>query len=221
MKPKNIQFQKFGKLTAVHMTSERRRGCAVWECLCDCGATIYLPARVLVSGNTKSCGCLKVQSLLERATIHRQAGRGRKSAEYIAWCNMRNRCSRKDRPDYHLYGGRGVSVHPEWMTSFDSFFAHVGKRPSHKHSLDRYPDPNGNYEPGNCRWATPKQQRNNQRVPVVLYPWKGADRCVKDIAQMENIGRDALRLRLNWGMAITEAVATAKGRRMLKNRGKD
>jgi len=86
-----------------------------------------------------------------------------RTIEYQAWDNMIGRCERQSVTDYHLYGGRGISVAKEWRVSFKAFYDCVGSRPSPNHSLDRI-DTNANYEPGNVRWATGTQQNLNQRV---------------------------------------------------------
>lgn len=76
---------------------------------------------------------------------------------------MIRRCENPNQADYPRYGGRGISVWPEWRTDFTAFFLHLGPLPSPKHTLDRFPDQNGNYEPGNVRWATQTEQQNNRR----------------------------------------------------------
>ncbi len=81
--------------------------------------------------------------------------------EYGAYCNARRRCENQSVRNYHNYGGRGIKF---LFSDFSSFLAAVGPAPSPRHTIDRYPDNNGNYEPGNVRWATPKQQRANQRA---------------------------------------------------------
>jgi hypothetical protein len=77
---------------------------------------------------------------------------------------MNQRCTNPRNKRYADYGGRGIQVCDRWRTSFAAFLEDMGRRPSPEHSIDRYPNNDGNYEPGNCRWATAKQQRANRRV---------------------------------------------------------
>lgn len=84
--------------------------------------------------------------------------------EYKAWASMKARCSNSKRHNYHRYGGRGICVCERWL-KFENFLADMGPRPSPSHSLDRYPNNDGNYEPGNCRWATRVEQAGNRSYP--------------------------------------------------------
>ena len=102
---------------------------------------------------------------------HGQARRGHRTSEYRTWLGMRIRCN--DSKDRDGYQALGIRICPEWNASFEAFLRDVGPRPSKKHSLDRWPDPTGNYEPGNVRWATPMQQRHNRRPKI--YPILEAD----------------------------------------------
>lgn len=128
-------------------------------CLCVCGKEFAADAWKVNKGWTKSCGCLKPGMLRAARTTHGQSRPH--TPEYRAWSLMKNRCLNPNDKRYDRYGGRGIKVHPEWIESFEAFYAFMGKRPSN-HSLDRYPDNDGNYEPGNVRWATAIEQRRNQ-----------------------------------------------------------
>lgn len=127
-------------------------------CKCSCGTSKTVTLASLRSGISKSCGCL----LKETNTKHGMW----KSVEYQTWARMNYRCSKKSGKDWRNYGGRGIKVFPAWRKSFEKFYEHVGPRPSSAHSLDRYPDNDGGYEPGNVRWATVKEQRANTRRTV-------------------------------------------------------
>lgn len=87
----------------------------------------------------------------------------RHTPEYLIWAHMKTRCYNKNYKLYHCYGGRGIIVCDRWLNSFENFISDMGKRPTSKHSLDRFPNQNGIYEPENCRWATPKEQQGNRR----------------------------------------------------------
>lgn len=156
MRSLNLVGQQFGKLTILEMLPGGK--CL---CNCACGTIRYTANRYTVkSGSTKSCGCLK--SLAYHAS-HGESRRGEWTPEYRAWSNMITRCHNPNATRYQNWGGRGISVCPQWRESFQDFLAHVGRRPTAAHSIDRYPNNDGNYEPGNVRWATKSQQRFNQR----------------------------------------------------------
>lgn len=131
-----------------------------WDCLCDCGETTNVLSENLKSGRTKSCGCLASEETAARNTANAKHGLWR-TPEHQSWSNMRNRCLSPSNPDYHNYGGRGIKVCDPWLNDFPAFLRDMGPKPP-MHTLERK-ESNGNYEPGNCIWATPKQQANNTR----------------------------------------------------------
>lgn len=126
-------------------------------CECACGVIRWVYKAALTSGRSKSCGCLKREVASRLRRIH---GRSY-TPEYTVWQGMINRCHRPLHPAFRNYGARGISVCDEWRNEFARFFAHIGPRPSNKHSVDRI-DNDGNYEPGNVRWATATQQAQNK-----------------------------------------------------------
>jgi hypothetical protein len=154
----NLAKSTFGMLTAIEPVG-RQNGKVVWRCRCACGGETESTANNLRSGNSTNCGCVRRSGLSQRNTTH---GLG-KPPEYNSWANMVQRCHNPDHPKFHYYGGRGISVCSVWRESFPAFLAHIGPRPSPGHSIDRFPDNNGNYEPGNVRWATQKEQVANSR----------------------------------------------------------
>lgn len=133
-----------------------------YRVMCDCGEQRVVRVGYLRSGRSKSCGCYRAERNKVHRRIHGDAPKGRPSREYICWCTMVQRCENPKNAKYPLYGGRGITICARWRTSFANFLADMGRKPSPKHSIDRI-DNDGNYEPGNCRWATGSQQASNQQ----------------------------------------------------------
>src|ERR1700730_11088400 len=171
MSGRDITGQRFGRLTAVHQTaksSKKPKRNPRWLFRCECGNETEVASTAVVNGHTQSCGCLYRETRKGRLTHgHARHVRGRPSPEYVAWVGMHDRCTREKRDSYKHYGGRGITVCERW-NEFENFLADMGPKPSRKHEIDRSPDNNGNYEPGNVRWATRIQQTNNTRVNHLL-----------------------------------------------------
>ena len=155
----DLTGQKFGILTAKQREHKNVKD-TIWLCQCDCGKMKEIRATHLKSGATISCGCLQSKPG-DKNPNYRHGGRY--SPEYWPWQALKDRCVNKNRGDFQSYGGRGITVCERWRDSFENFFADMGPRPSPKHSVDRI-DVNGNYEPGNCRWATVTEQAINKGI---------------------------------------------------------
>lgn len=196
--PKRIDLSqcRFGRLVALKVVSLDERGRATWLCKCDCGTKIECPSGQLRKGNTKSCGCLRVDVTRNRSTTHGYAAHdGRRKPEYTAWANIIARCTNPKHGKYAYYGGRGIKIAEQWLNSFEVFLADIGKRPSAKHSIDRI-NVNGNYEPGNVRWATKQQQMRNRRDNRFI-TFGGRTQALKDWAGEIGIEESTLRYRLS------------------------
>lgn len=149
----DLTGHRFGRLLVISAPRRDTRPGSKTETVsmvkCDCGNTKEVPNRALKNGTT-SCGCKTRTHGMTRSPTH------------SSWSNMISRCYNTNNPRYKDWGGRGIKVCDRWRHSFLNFLEDMGERPKGM-TLDRYPDPNGNYEPGNCRWATPKQQAENKR----------------------------------------------------------
>jgi hypothetical protein len=102
------------------------------------------------------------------ARIHGDAIHGQEAVEFQTWTGIKSRTSNPNDPRWKYYGAQGVTMAPQWRDSYETFLADVGRRPEGRYSIDRYPNPNGNYEPGNVRWATSTEQQRNLRTNHLL-----------------------------------------------------
>jgi hypothetical protein len=153
---------RIGRLTVIGRAPNGKSRETRWNVRCDCGTVKAVGAPKLVAATTTSCGCLarELSSQRRRGKALTRTHGMTDTPTYSTWCAMKTRCTNANFPGYELYGARGITVCARWL-NFENFLADMGERPP-RLTIDRI-DPNGNYEPGNCRWATPSQQRRNQR----------------------------------------------------------
>lgn len=188
----------FGRWTVIENAGYKKNGGAVWKCKCSCGTERDIRAAALVSGESASCGCLQ----LEISTKHGH----RNSPEYYVWRGIRSRCNNPRTPNYHRYGGRGISVAEEW-NDFSNFLRDVGNRPGPDYSLDRINN-DGNYEPGNVRWTTRVVQCRNTSCNRRL-TFKGIEMTVSEWAEATGLGRTTIHYRIKAGWEV-EKILTYK-----------
>lgn len=179
--------------------------------ICErCQAPFLARATPVRYGIARFCSRL-CSSIAQQSRIrHGEAANRRASIEYSAWQEMRARCRNPSHAAYRHYGGRGITVCDAWRESFEAFLADMGRRPSPDHSLDRI-DNDGNYEPGNVRWATRERQARNRRSSV-LVTFRGVERSVPDWAEDLGISAQTLSHRLKAGWPLERALTTPSTR---------
>jgi hypothetical protein len=201
--------QRFGRLEAIEPTPARLRRSVVWRFRCDCGEEIERPNSDVVHGNTGSCGCLGAELSGKRLaiqnvarTIHGHMRRGAKrSPTRISWEMMWNRCTKPKHKAYKDYGAKGITICDRWK-SFANFLEDMNERPAGT-TLDRFPNGAGNYEPTNCRWATPVEQGNNLKSnrPITF---EGRTQNIKQWAAELGMSHQAINYRLSAGWTLKE-----------------
>lgn len=190
---------RWGRLTVVELAGRDASGRAVWRCACDCGGAAAISNGALRAGKRSGCaGCLNERVSAPRAKgsacanfKHGGASRGAHTKEYRSWEAMVRRCTLPSQSNYADYGGRGIAVCAEWRADFEAFLRDMGLAPSDSHSIDRYPNVNGNYEPGNCRWATRAEQANNKRSSRVV-SFNGREMTIREWADATGIAYGTL-----------------------------
>lgn len=202
--------EKYGMLTVIQEVSRKSPRKRRFLCICDCGAQKEVELNKLRTGHTRSCGCLHIEARarnLEKAPSEGRKKHGlNKSPEHRAWVHMKQRCTNPNKKEWPHYGGRGIKVCERWMNSFEAFIEAVGKRPSPKHSLDRI-NVNGDYEPGNVRWATQQEQCENTRVTRIVTINDKSQSISAWEREME-LSKGQVRAREDAGWSLKEAILT-------------
>lgn len=211
----DLTGQKFGMLKVVRFLQPEERfhngmlkPDRAWECVCECGNKINVAAWKLKNGNTKSCGCYRKSKLKEN---QRKATHGKTNTLlYRTWDGIKKRCYNKSANNYDNYGGRGIKMCDEWKHDFQEFYDWSIKNGYKKGlSIDRI-DVNGNYEPLNCRWVTPKEQARNKRETIYV-EFNGETRKLVEVSEEIGIPYGKMYARIfEMGKSVEEAI-TMKG----------
>lgn len=198
--PDNIGTQ-YSRLVIVAPASPSGSGATRWACRCSCGRETIVAQNDLRNGKTKSCGC-KRRERDPAAICHK--------AEFKIWAGILARCNNPNVKKYPEYGGRAIKVADEWLHNFRAFYSHVGERPSSRHSIDRI-ETDGDYRPGNVRWALPEVQANNRRTTRrVIY--RGRSMALTDAVRAGGsvIHYEAAWVRIRSGWSVERAVETPR-----------
>ena len=192
--------ERFGRLTLTgkNKTVNKRK---FWEAQCDCGYEAkYYDGWELRNGRAQYCGGARTE-------LPRRSGRSLHPVEYKTYYGFLRRCYKPRHKSYKDYGGRGITVCDRWLESFENFYADMGDRPE-GYTLDRIDNDKG-YEPGNCRWATIKEQNRNRSCSVWV-EYQGREWTLKDLSDWSGISHGALYLRYRKGKRGDDLVRGSK-----------
>lgn len=170
-----------------------------FRCKCDCGKEIERCLKSLHGKSNKSCGCY-MSDFASKRLKHGMS----KTSEFYIWAGMKPRCYNPTNKKYHLYGGKGVIVCERWFNSFQNFYDDMGPKPSSKHSLDRI-NGDGNYDPSNCRWATPIEQGRNTKSNIVI-DILGRKIVLSNLCEILKLHKKNIYIRLRSGQSHEEAI---------------
>ena len=190
--------QKFTRLFVEKLLSYDTYKRTMYQCLCDCGNRAIISANALVSGNTKSCGCLRKEKgrNSDIHKIHGDACPDNTTRLYKIWRTMKTRCLNPSFAKYKDYGGRGIKICDDWVDNYSAFKEWaINNGYADNLSIDRI-DNNGNYEPNNCKWSTGKEQCRNRRTNHLI-TYNGKTQCLTDWAEELGINRMVLFARIN------------------------
>ncbi len=188
---KNIIGKRFGSLI---IWERRGKKCL---CKCDCGKWTLPFLQNVLRGLTRSCGCMRGD------LRHGHCRFGKVTRTYQAWHDMIGRCRESNKQTWKNYSGKGICVCERWRQSFEAFLRDMGECPFGL-ELDRFPNPSGNYEPGNCRWANRKEQMRN-RINNRILTVRGIKGCLAELCEHFNVPDGRTRSRLKEGWSVEDA----------------
>ena len=202
----DLTGRRFGKLVVIELLNDSNiQSESKYLCSCDCGSTISLSYRDLIHRKRSNCGCIIVPkhggTIRDGSTKHRT---------YKSWESMKARCYNPNSKGYIRYGGRGISVCDRWM-SFENFYADMGDRPENT-TLDRI-DNNGNYEPSNCKWSTPKEQQDNTSKTLVFNINGNVVKSAASASEVTGLNSKTIESRYYQGFSDEEVLRPELGKR--------
>lgn len=196
---------EYGWLTVLTVSGAHCR------CRCRCGKEVDKLCREVIAGQVKSCGCRRAVMSRERAVKRNTTHGMSDSPTYRCWGSMIARCYIPSETSYYRYGAVGITVCDRWRNSFEAFLEDVGCRPSLNHSIDRYPNKAGNYEPGNCRWATRTQQCRNRQSNTLL-THDGKTLSIVEWSELTGLPQTTIQKRIGHGWPVARTLTQPKRR---------
>ena len=197
----DLKGQRWGRLLVNNRLSQKASdGSFLWSCTCDCGKEVILSASDLNGQRIFSCGCLRSDTMRQIHTTHGMAD----TPTYRSWIHMRDRVLNEKHVHHDRYGGRGISICENWLNSFEAFYRDMGPRPTEEYSIERI-DNNGNYEPGNCYWATALEQARN-RSNTIRLTHNGICQSIDTWVEQLKLKKSTVLYRLSLGWTHTEAL---------------
>lgn len=190
--------ERFGRLVVIRQSSRKY----YYDCVCDCGKSCVANYYRLMNGSKTSCGCYHIETTRRANSTH---GKSR-TRVFRIWQGMIGRCTNQNLPHYKNYGGRGIKVCERWSNSFSAFYEDMGDPPSDMHTIERI-DNNGDYTPGNCRWATAKEQARNRRSST-SFQFNENNMTLAEIAERTGMPYGLLEMRVvRYGWSVEDAVS--------------
>lgn len=198
----NLQGKKFGRLTVISF-SHISKSHAYWNCICDCGNRRVVCGSAMMTGKTKSCGCIGREMSRKRMTKNGYSG----TRVYRILIGMKQRCYKISDKDYARYGGRGITICDEWLQDPKNFITWALEHGyTDNLSIDRI-DVNGNYTPENCRWVSAKNQANNRRSNLLI-TYEGKTLSASEWCAIKGWNRHVIPERLRKGWSLEKAMNT-------------
>jgi hypothetical protein len=200
MRGESLVGKRFGKLVVKAFTKKIGNNKS-YICNCECGELKEVLDCNLRSGRIVSCGCVRKQSVKDRSTTHGMSN----TRIYSIWRKIIDRTTNENNIQYHRYGGRGITIHPSWLESFDTFYKDMGDPPTDRHEIDRK-DNNGNYCKDNCKWSTRKEQQNNtSRNRIITF--NGESHSLSQWSEITGVNSATIYSRLKNGWSIERALS--------------
>lgn len=190
----DLSGMRFSRVTVIRKSGYKRNGGVVWVCRCDCGTFCSATTNHLRMGKKKSCGCITRENAA--SGDHQRTHGMTKTKIYQKWLGIKKRCNNPNEQNFRNYGARGIKICKEWKNDFSAFRDYVSALPHYGeegYSLDRINN-DGNYEPGNLRWATKHEQNTNRRNSA-FYEYKGNKIPLTDLSKLVNVPYGTLRSR--------------------------